>query len=819
MDWDGWNEIWIAYAFRWPLVYWMDWLTDEMANLATEIKNLWDNYPKAPKALIASKTARDAAIQAFLVNLQANAKEDDKVLKDFVYAVSAVIFDQFNEGKAAETARLQLVTDLNGVASQTPSMWETYRKHAVDSLTTASSGSIDVNKVAAHYQLDNGLLTTNAANELAYVTRLQKHIQDHLVKDDDVPMTPPKDFVHHLLYLYLYGSRNHYDTVMAPFEPIRSTPRVSSLLQDEWNLLCAFPKDRFMTADVYYSLFQPIGTAVDAFIKAQTGTANSLPALTPPGAPPAGNAPVNPPAPVVNPPAGNVPAPAANVPAAAAVPVVPVPPAPLPLALTPEQQSLRKKVDEIKKLAGDDNLMIGIFETRVTTKEAELKAAVSTKTVADLDKIREAISKTSVFLPNTKLINRIDAWLSTNQRLESAVPPPPVSQQADLQIIYNDVKKMYEEQTTGIIDRAKNANARLQALEAQAVAELSAVGQAAVDPVIARLEAIKTTVQGEAKAAKTEYDLAEAEYRKYVLSPAKYRVKTDLEKEVTDLKTLKSAIDGHAKTTLDNQTDAKKELVSLKALEQRKSSWWPFVGPVALTKADAIKKQIYGFKADVDKQVQEIDALIAKVSSERLGIEEAKIQFKAPPPDPKKFKDERIDQCNVWYHMFDADRLARSDAYRLAHLKAHPDQPWAINFDSDVDVIQVLEAAVKTGKSNRMMDLKDKANFYKMVENLVMATCEELKMAPPQPNSLDEQMLLFVATGASLYDGVLWAYANDSINAWKFTRMHRLIQLRVDPKSNKINIAGTNMNLLTKSRHSSQSTKASKVISQYEEAY
>lgn len=804
-----------------------------MANLATEIKNLWDNYPKAPKALIASETARDAAIADFFTNLKANAKEDDKVLKDFVYAVSAVIANQFNaDAKVAEVARQKLAADLNGVAPKASGAWETYRKHAMDSLTTASNGSIDVNKVAAHYQLDNGLLTTNAANELTYVTLLQTHIRDHLVKDDDVPMTPPKDFVHHLLYLYLYGSRNHYDTVMAPFEPIRSTPRVSPLLQDEWNLLCAFPKDRFMTADVYYSLFQPIGTAVDAFIKAQTGTANSLPALTPPGAP-VGNVPVNPPAPVVNPPAGNVPAPvgnapvnppAANVPAVAAVPV---PAAPLPLALTPEQIAIRQTVDQLKTEADKDLADIGAFETLLKNRETDLQAAIAGNVLKDIGTARDALLALSEFKSNTKLLTRIDAQLNANADLEAKMKTQSqafASQQADLVSIRDSVQKMYDDPSTGIHARERAANALSRKLQTDSITALRNIGKQKVDPIIAAIEAARDTVQGEAKVAQVARVSADNDYNTFLRDRAEFQPRSKLEDELRLLKKHKNDIDAHAQTILAEQKASTVEIVALEDYEKKNPTWWSIVGPKALTSAQKLAAEIASFKADVEKYSREVQDLIADVSKNRLGIEEAKIQFKAPPPDPKKFKNDRVDQCNVWYHMFDTDRLDRSDAYRLAQLEAHPSQPWAINFESILDVIRVLEAAVKRGnaeqRSNWMMNLKDHANFYKMVENLIIATCEELKMAPPQPNTLDEKMLLFVATGASLHDGVQWAYANDQITAWKFLRLTQIVNTRADRAKNKIAIAGNDMDLLTQSRHvpKSQSVKAPQFV-RIEEAY
>lgn len=783
--------------------------------LAAEIKSLWVKAPSVPDLPLSDEKAKDQAIQDFFDHLKKNSAQDNKVLAQFIYAVSAVIVDQF-KAKDADLERSDLATDLLNVSQKASGIWETYRKHAEDSLRESysiSSGiSIDVKKVVVHYQLDNGLLTKNKTDDQTYANRIQDHITGKTLMS-------PGDLVHHLLHLYLYGSRNNYNHAMSAL----GSAGVRPLPPDENALFNAFPADRNMLTRAYYDAMPRIETAVDAFVKAQTGTnssINSVPALTPGAQPPAVPAPANVAAPV-NPPAAapvNPPAAVPVVPVAPAPANAPAAPAPLPLALTPEQIAIRTTVDQLKAEADKDLASIGVFETLLKNREGDLKAAVAGNVLADIVKAREALLVLSEFKSNTKLLTRIDAQLNANTNLEANVKS--ASQQADLVSIRDSVQKMYDDPSTGIHDRERAANAFLRQLRTDSITAIRNIGQPIVDPIIAAIEAARDTVQGEAKTAQAVRVSADTDYKTFLRDRAEFQPRSKLEAELRQLKKHKGDIDAHAQTILAEQTASAAEMATLKDYETKNPKWWWIVGPKALSSAQKLTAEIAGFKADVDQYAQEVQDLIADVSKKRLAIEDAKIPFKASPPDPKKYGEDRIDQCNVWFHMFDADRLTRSDRYRLAQLEAHPNQPWAINFASDLDTIRVLEAAVKSGRSNKMMDLKDMPNFYKMVENLIIATCEELKMAPPQPNSMDEQMLLFVATGASLHEGVQWAYSNDRIKAWEFTRLKQVVRSQVvDPVNQKIKLPdGTDANLLTQSRHLAQSAKVPKFI-RIEEAY
>jgi hypothetical protein len=790
---------------------WFMGLINQMATaLAAEIKNLWVKAPSVPDLPLSDEKAKDQAIQDFFDHLKKNSAQDNKVLAQFIYAVSAVIVDQF-KAKDADLERSDLATDLLNVSQKASGIWETYRKHAEDSLRESYSISpgisIDVKKVVVHYQLDNGLLTKNKTDDQTYANRIQDHITGKTLMS-------PGDLVHHLLHLYLYGSRNNYNHAMSAL----GSAGVRPLPPDENALFNAFPADRNMLTRAYYDAMPRIETAVDAFVKAQTGTnssINSVPALAPGAQPPA--APVNPPAAVPVVPVAPAPV---NPPAA---PVNPPAPAPLPLALTPEQVAIRTTVDQLKAEADQDLANIGTFETLLRNRESDLKTAVARNVLADIGKARDALWALSEFKSNTKLLPRIDAQLNANTDLEAKMRSQSqafASQQADLVNIRDSVQKMYDDQSTGIHARERAANSSLRKLRTDSIAALRAIGQPIVGPIIAAIEAARDTIKGEAKTAQAVHVSAETEYRTFLRDRAEFQPRSKLEDELRQLKKRKGDIDAHAQTILAEQKASAAEMVTLKDYEKKKPTWWSIVGPKALSSAQTLTAEIDRFKAEVDQYTQDVDNWIADVSKNRLAIEDAKIPFKASPPDPKKYGEDRINQCNVWFHMFDADRLTRSDRYRLAQLEAHPNKPWAINFASDLDTIRVLEAAVKSGRSNKMMDLKDMPNFYKMVENLVIATCEELKMAPPQPNSMDEQMLLFVATGASLHEGVQWAYSNDRIKAWEFTRLKQVVRSQVvDPVNQKIKLPdGTDANLLTQSRHLAQSAKAPKFI-RIEEAY
>lgn len=482
-------------------------------------------------------------------------------------------------------------------------------------------------------------------------------------------------------------------------------------------------------------------------------------------------------------------------------------------------------MDRLKNDVDLHEMELGFFESNLVKYQKEL-AALAGQPLEKADQFNQNISAEKEFKPDTHYLVVMKAHVDENAQIQtdaSNAGTPVLDQASALQKIYNDTKDMYDDVNKGIKSRAAKANADLVSLKTQAAAAVNAAVTNLINSFISQMKSLRDDSKNETNDAKILRDQASVEYKTIAGTDLRYHTKDQLLVEKKRMERFKPGIKLKSSHISSNGNIAAKLYAKISDLKAAHPVSYTISNPTALANADVLKQEIASFKAQVDQYIQDVDNWIADVSNvtnTHLNIEAAKRPFTAPPPDPKKFKDDRVDQCNVWYHMFDADRLARSDAHRLAQLEARPNQPWAINFESISDVIKVLEAAVKTGRSNKMMDLKDKANFYKMVENLIIATCEELKMAPPQPNTLDEKMLLFVATGASLHDGVQWAYANDQITAWKFLRLTQIVNTRVDRAKNKIAIAGNDMDLLTQSRHvpKSQSVKPPKFV-RIEEAY
>lgn len=771
--------------------------------LAAEIKSLWGNAPQAPSLPLSDEKAKDQAIQDFLGHLKNNSAQDNKVLAQFVYAVSAVIVNQFN-AKDADLERKNLVNELSNAPQAAPGIWETYREHAKDSLNELSSSSIDVKKAAVHYQLDNGLLTKNKTDDQTYANQIQDHIAGKT-------LVSPRDLVHHLLHLYLYGSRNNYNHTMSGSK--------KTLPPDEDALLSAFPKDRTMSTDAYYAAMPRIETAVDAFVKAQTGTNssnNSVPALTPGAQPPVAS---------VNAAVSANPPPAAPIVSVSPIAIPSANPSVIPVAAqpTPKQKTIKDEMNRLKTDVDVHEMELSLFENNIAKYQKEL-AALAGQPLEKADQFKQNISAEKEFKWDTHYLVVMKAHVDENAQIQTSAPPPVFDQASALQQIYDKAIDTFEDGKTGIKARAAKANAELVKLKTRAIGAVNAAVASLIKSFLSQMEAQRDDAKNEKTDAKTLRDQANVEYKTITGTDLKYHTKDQLLIEQKRMDRFKSGIKLKSSRVSSDGNIATKYYAKISDLSTtHPTAYMSSGGTVSLASADALKKEIAFFKADVDQYAQDVDNWIADVFSAtklHLAIEDAKIPFKASPPDPKKYGEDRIDQCNVWFHMFDAVRLTRSDRYRLAQLEAHPTKPWAINFASDLDTIRVLEAAVKSGRSNKMMDLKDMPNFYKMVENLVIATCEELKMAPPQPNSMDEQMLLFVATGASLHEGVQWAYSNDRIKAWEFTRLKQVVRSQVvDPVNQKIKLPdGTDANLLTQSRHLAQSAKAPKFI-RIEEAY
>lgn len=762
----------------------------------------WKDAPTKPDLFTKDVNERDIAIQQFIDDLKKHTQSNDKALEAFVYAVSAVIADQFKDTNP-DDKRNDLSADLSTLASSTPSVMESYRKQAVDflrqSIGLQPSSPITKEQVAVLYQLENGLHRV-PGDEKTYMDRLQKHISDNLVKDAG-PAMPADDFVHDLVYLYRNGSLNAYNHTMKLFNPIRILKRKDPTLEEEWELLKAFPDERSRSTQAYMASLPLLDQAVKAFYDKRNGTNNSVPALTPPAA---------------QPPANPQPAPAA-----APVPVNAAQPAP---SLTPEQQAIRATMDDLKRKVDAELSRVQNFSSKLTRYGTELKS-LQRKSLEAAQELQGRINAEAKYSADTSLLRRMEAQVTDNATIQAALTPPMADQQPVLQKIYDDAKAIYDDAKSGIRKQETEANALLDQLKIDAATAVNTAGKARLDSIVQGLSLSRDKARGEAKSAQAIRDQAEAEY-KSLPADVQYQSKAKLlsekkqfEQHISDIQAKSAAIDAERATWA-------RRFKNLQNIEAANPVWWVSHGPGAMAQAQALKQEIDDFRAEVAKYQNEVEAFLLDVEKTRLGPEASKPAFPSTHPDPTKYKDQRYDQANVWYSMFDPVRLKRSEDYRLDLIKNKKATPWPFSFDSVPHVQMIVRAAVQTQKSNKMMDLKDKADFYKTVENLIVATCAELKVAPPQPNSLNEQMLLFVATGASLYWGVQWVYSNDPIVRAEFRRLKDVVEsMKVGDKIPGVDAAGAPKDypLLTESRHvpPKQSAKAptSVAIRPYEDVY
>lgn len=763
----------------------------------------WPKAPSAPVDFKGNEKDRDQFIQDFISSANSNLPDTNNgVFKKFVFAISSLLTDKFNASDPVKQ-RESVANDLANAKPTPGTRWEVYRDQARDFLL--ESKTQDPVKVAIVYQLENGLLREQA-EEKTHGDALVNHIQKDLATNSGKTMKSD-ELVTGLIYLFRRGSATVYNQVMKAFQDAKNkvNGQPHPDLVAEWDLLNAFPVSRKLSTLAFYTQLGLLDQAVEKFYSAGTNPPGLVFASA--SAPASASVPVSSPAPAS--------APANNASSVSPIALAPVPLSPPVAAPTAKQAAIKATMDN-KKVEMDQQLKdLVVLEAKIVEYQ-KLMAGIDSKTVDEAEKIRKRISAKAAFVPNSGPLLVMAAKLAENKNIEDT-DPQAVAQQQTLQQIYDDAKKIYEDGKTGIKPRADAANAALKQLKYDSE---KAVGEKTVFTLIYKMDKARANAEKESYGARLERDKATKESDEKVLRAHRLDIETIL-------------------TTVNNEvTFFNKTMRELRTLEAANPAWWNPIGPTALTKATNMENEILARVPETEAYLKEVEALIAKAISPSSSASApaapvpappapvpASAPYKAPPPVVDKFKDNRKDQCNVWYHMFDTARLDRSDAYRLAQLEAHPDQPWAINFESILDVIKVLEAAVKTTSPNNVMKLKDHANFYTKVEDLIKATCKELKMAPPQPNTLDEKMLLFVATGASLHDGVQWAYANDQITAWKFLRLTQIVNTRADPASKKIKIVDatgklTDTNLFTQSRHvpTSQSAKPPKFV-RIEEAY
>ncbi len=769
----------------------------------------WNSAPATPNKFNGTVADKDAIIQQFLSEANNNQPENLALCAKFVSAVSAVIDNEFKD-RLPDDRRDELIDNLRKATPTAGTRWEAYREQAVNFLLESKgltpSSDINPDKVAIVYQLENGLLR-DPADEKIRADELLDHIKTRL--DPNVgPAMSPERFADCLIYLYRRGSSKVYNQVMTAFKPIRNrgNGKIDPALLDEWELFNSFPEDRKLSTRAFHIKMDLLDKAVEKFYSPKTSSSiSSVPALIPGAQPPV--APVA--APIVN--VSPIAIPNAN-------------PSVVPVAaqLTPKQKTIKDEMNRLKNDVDLHEMELSLFENNIAKYQKEL-AALAGQPLEKAEQFKQNVSAEKEFKWDTHYLVVMKAHVDENAQIQASASPPVFDQASALQQIYNKAIDTFEDGKTGIKARAAKANADLVKLKTQTIGAVNAAVASLIKSFLSQMEALRDDAKNEKIDAKTLRDQASVEYKTITGTDLKYHTKDQLLIEQKRMNRFKSGIKLKSSRVSSDGNIATKYYAKISDLSTtHPTAYMSSGGTVSLASADALEKEIASFKTEVDQYAQDVDNWIADVFSAtktHLAIEDAKIPFKASPPDPKKYGEDRINQCNVWFHMFDADRLTRSDRYRLAQLEAHPNQPWAINFASDLDTIRVLEAAVKSGRSNKMMDLKDMPNFYKMVENLIIATCEGLKMAPPQPNSMDEKMLLFVATGASLHEGVQWAYSNDGIKAWEFTRLNQVVQAQVDPVNKKIRLPdGTDANLLTQSRHLAQSAKAPKFV-RIEEAY
>lgn len=735
-------------------------------------------YPGAPTAPIKfakSEAEKDKAIDAFLAKLaQDNAPEDKTIFEETARAASAVMSGELKDAN--------LLTKLqNAPVATTPASkrWETFRDETVKFLGYAAT--TDPVQVAIHYQVDNGFFNQTPS----MVSELQTHITGVLkVPNSNGQPLNPGYFIERVAYLYRCASRGKYNRTMDEVYDQKAVAPTNPALLAEWELLKKFDQNRASATADYLANFVRYDQVVKDFYAKANG---SLPALV------------------------------AAAPAPQPPPANPIDPA----LIQKTQRDIKDIMDELAKHVSTELARVDEQVARITRRRTTLDAA---NDILTLEMARGQIyDQTPVFQVDRKPLVSMAPLIQNNQDAEKAHPGIAVPQDAVLQKMYQDAKNMYEDAKTGIDAKAAEANAALTRLKIDVDKKALATGKVYVDQILVDMRNLRDEAQKEAKEAKAQDAKAQAEF--YAQPGVEYRGAASLERLKKMLNESALDVSAHASTIRSIVTRLVKQERLIAELNKQSAFWWRTlnVTSAVTNEAAALRKEIDGYQASVATISANLKGA-SQQADQALGIEVTKPAFRVPAPQPDEHKaDERLNQANIWYHMFDSVRLQRTEAYRLDLIKNKKATPWPFNFESTLDVHRVLEAAVKTGKSNKVMDLKDKDNFYKTVDNLIMATCEELKVAPPQANTLNEKMLLFVATGASLDQGVQWVYANDSNTAYKFQRLANAVQSRFDANG-QIKISDgkgkvDDYDLLTESRHMSQSAKAPKVIRAYEEAY
>lgn len=747
--------------------------------MATTHDHEISRYPGAPTAPIKynkSDADKDAAIDAFLAKLaEDGAAIDPKITEQAARAASAVM-----SGELKDANLISKLKNAPVAAAPVAPQWNVFRDETVKFLGYTTT--TDPVQVAIHYQVDNGFFRVQGS---AFVSELQNHINGVLkVPNSNGKPLNPGYFIERVAYLYRCASRAEYNHTMNEVYDAKAVAPTDPALLIEWNLLKEFGQNRAMATTDYLSRFARYDKAVKDFYAAVNGSP-SAPVQQQPQANPVAQ-----PAPVID-----------------------------PAQVQKTQQDIKDTMDELKKHVADELKRVNAQIDRIDKFRQSLDAA---NDITSLEFTRDTIYNLPVFKVDRKPLDNMVPLIQNNQDTEKASPGVAVAQDAALQQVYQDAKNVYEDGKTGINAKAAEASSLLTRLRIDVDTKTNAAGKVYVDQILAEMRKLRGEAQAEAKLASGQEASAKAEF--YAQPGVEYRSAASLQNLKKALNEFALDISTHASTIRSIVTKLAKQEKLIAEVNTRSPFWWRNlnVANAVTDEASALRKEIDGFQASTATAYANVRGA-SQEAGMKLGIESAKPAFRVPAPKPDEYKaDERLNQANLWYHMFDSPRLHRTDAYRLDLIKNKKATPWPFNLSNSLlDVYTVLEAAVKTNKSNWMAKLKDPAEFYKAVDNLIMATCVELgNVAPPQPNTKDEKMFLFVATGASLGLGVQWVYANDRDTAYQFQRLADAVKSRVDDKG-QIVIPGNAapVSLLTESRHSSQSAKAPKVIQAYEEAY
>lgn len=788
----------------------------------------WPNAPAAPVAFNATEQDRDKVIADFISDANANKPADTAYFTKFVLAISSLYTGEFKTPDLGKK-REDVAADLANVKPSAGSRWEVYRDQARDFLL--ESKTEDPAKVVMVYQLENGAFKTKG-DEKTYSQQLEQQIDAELAKKTGKTMDSTA-FATALIYLFRRGSTKAYDAVMKKVDGLKKNNfQPHPDMTAEWDLLNAFPPSRKLSTNAFYAQLGLLDQAVEKFYSTGTAVPALVGAQQPPGSASASSSSS---APASS--SSSASAPAASSSSSVspiATPNFAAKQAAIKATMDRKQQEMNQQLQDLVDL-----------EAKVAQYE-NLLATVDGKTpLNDAENLRQRIAKKLFFQADSSPLKVMAGQILDNKQIQTDAAAANVSfvdQQAVLEKTYNDTKNIYEDVQTGIKTRADVVNAKLKQLRARSE---EIAGTKRVESLLEKMDLAAKEADKQAYEAKLEKD------------------KAAVESDATMLKGYRLTIEGNLSNVKAEATKFNKARKDLQGLENAGPAWWSSVGPSALAKAISLETKILGHVTETDGYLNEVDSFIAKAAAppSAPALPPAPAPVPVPPPasapvpvpppapapvpalppapakapaapDPKKYKEDRYNQCNVWYHMFDSSRLDASEVYRLAWIKANPAKPWAINFESTTDVIQVLHAAIKKNVSNKVMDLAKPDEFYKTVGTLIASTCQELGMAPPQANTLDEKMLLFVATGASLHQGVQWAYSNERIIAWKFMRLNEIVQTQVDPASKQVKVPDgkggfDDKDLLTQSRHVSkpQSAKAPKVIPPppqlrtYEEAY